>query len=223
MTGLKEFTAARDLLLNAHNYEEAKVGFDWPELNQFNWALDYFDTLAGQCSNPALMYVDDKGSETKVTFEAMKERSNKAANFLMTLGLKRRDRIMLMMPSSVELFEVFLGAMKAGCVIIPASTLLTVDDIRDRIGRGKAKCIFTGAELTSRIDSASLPESVSKVSVGGSWNGWTDYAEIDDQSANFRTGIHLAPKTNSSSTLHRERLRSPNLFFKPTEATRLGT
>jgi len=187
LAGLREFTAARDFLLNAHNYQEAKAGFDWPQRNQFNWALDYFDTLAGKCSNPALMYVDDKGLETKVTFQAMKERSNKAANFLMTLGLKKKDRIMLMMPSSVELFEVFLGAMKAGCVIIPASTLLTVDDIRDRIGRGKAKCVFTGAQLTSRIDSASIPDSVSKVSVGGGRNGWTDYAEIDDQSANFRT------------------------------------
>ena len=187
MAGLREFTAARDFLLNARNYQEAKAGFDWPELNQFNWALDYFDTLAGKCSNPALMYVDDKGSETKVTFQAMKERSNKAANFLKALGLKRNDRIMLMMPSSIELFEVFLGAMKSGCVIIPASTLLTVDDIRDRIGRGKAKCIFTSAELTSRTDSASIPDFVFKVSVGGGQNGWTDYADVDDQSANFRT------------------------------------
>ena len=187
MAGLREFTAARDFLLNARNYQEAKAGFDWPELNQFNWALDYFDTLAGKCSNPALMYVDDKGSETKVTFQAMKERSNKAANFLKALGLKRNDRIMLMMPSSIELFEVFLGAMKSGCVIIPASTLLTVDDIRDRIGRGKAKCIFTSAELTSKTDSASIPDFVFKVSVGGGQNGWTDYADVDDQSANFRT------------------------------------
>ena len=143
--------------------------------------------LAGKCSNPALMYVDEKGLERKVTFEAMKERSNKAANYLLTLGLKRRDRIMLMMPSSVELFEVFLGAMKAGCVIIPASTLLTGDDIRDRIERGKAKCVFVGTELADRIDSASIPHSVTKVGVGGVRNGWTDYAEIDDQSANFRT------------------------------------
>jgi acetyl-CoA synthetase len=187
LPGLREFIAARDFLLNAHNYQEAKAGFHWPELNQFNWALDYFDTLSGKCSNPALMYVDDKGVETKVTFQAMQERSNKAANFLMTLGLKRKDRILLMMPSSVELFEVFLGAMKAGCVIMPASTLLTVDDIRDRIGRGKAKCVFTSAELTSRIDSASKPDSVSKVSVGGGRNDWTNYDKIDDQSADFRT------------------------------------
>ena len=186
MPGLREFTAARDSLLNAQNYEQAKAKFEWPLLHNFNWALDYFDTLAGRNSSPALIYVDDKGSEKKVSFEEMKERSNKAANLLKNLGLHKGDRIVLMLPSSIELFEIFLGAMKLGCVIIPCSTLLTVDDIRDRIGRGKAKCILTSRELSSKIDSVSTSDSLSRVSVGGGPNGWTDYAEADGQSANFR-------------------------------------
>ena len=194
MAGLTEFTIARDFLVNANNYEQAKAGFDWPEMKIFNWALDYFDTLAGKCSNSALIYVDDKGSEKKVSFQAMKERSDRAANFLRNHGLKKRDRIMLMMSSSVELLEIFLGAMKAGCVIIPASTLLTGDDIQDRIGRGKAKCVFTDIELAGKIDSASIADSVSKVSVGGRPNGWVDYAEVDDQSANFRTEDTFRPE-----------------------------
>jgi acetyl-CoA synthetase len=186
LPGLREFTAARDSLLNAQNYEQAKAKFEWPLLHNFNWALDYFDTLAGRNSSPALIYVDDKGSEKKVSFEEMKERSNKAANLLKNLGLHKGDRIVLMLPSSIELFEIFLGAMKLGCVIIPCSTLLTVDDIRDRIGRGKAKCILTSRELSSKIDSVSTSDSLSRVSVGGGPNGWTDYAEADGQSANFR-------------------------------------
>jgi acetyl-CoA synthetase len=187
LPGLKEFTASRDFLLKARDYEEAKAGFKWPELQGFNWAVDYFDMLAEKCSNPALMYVDDKGTEAKVSFQVMKERSNKAANFMRSIGLRSRDRVMLMMPSSVELFEVFLGAMKIGCVIIPASTLLTSDDIRDRVGRGRARCIFTGEELTGRVDSASVPDTVSKVSTGAGGKGWTDYSRVDDQSPSFRT------------------------------------
>jgi acetyl-CoA synthetase len=187
LPGLKEFNTSRDFLLRAPSYEEAKAGFNWPELKNFNWALDYFDTLAETCSNPALMYVDDKGAEAKVSFQTMTQRSNKAANFMRNLGLKRKDRIMLMMPTSVELFEVFLGAMKLGCVIIPASTLLTGDDIRDRVGRGKARCIFTSEELTGRIDSARISDSVSRVSIGVGRKGWTDYADADGQSASFRT------------------------------------
>jgi acetyl-CoA synthetase len=193
MPGVKEFHAARDLLINAKSYQEAKSGFAWPELKDFNWALDYFDSLAGKCSSPAVVYTDDEGQERKATFEAMKDRSNKVANFLSNLSLNKGDRIMLMMPSSVELLEIFLGAMKAGCIIIPASTLLTSDDIRDRIGRGKAKCIFATGELSGRIDSAGVDSSVSKIGVGATQSGWTDYAEVDSQSADFRAKRAFSP------------------------------
>ncbi len=194
MPGLKEFTAARDCLLNAASYKQAKAEFAWPNLATFNWALDYFDTLTGKCSNPAIVYVDDKGVEKKASFQSMKDRSNKAANLLRSLGLRKRDRVMLMLSSSVELFEIFLGAMKAGCVIIPASTLLTSDDISDRIARGSAKCIFADMELTGRIDSASIGDSISRVSLEGSPSGWIDYAELDDQSASFTTEDTFTPE-----------------------------
>jgi acetyl-CoA synthetase len=84
--------------------------------------------------------------------------------------------------------------MKAGCVIIPASTLLTSEDICDRIGRGKAKCIFADMELTGRIDSASFGDSVSKISLGGHSTGWTDYAEMDGQSASFTPEDTFTPE-----------------------------
>jgi acetyl-CoA synthetase len=187
LPGLREFLKARDFLLNAEGYEQAKAGFKWPQLNYFNWALDYFDTLAERNSHPALIYVDDTGMERKVSFQEMRERSNKAANFLRRLGLSRKDRILLILPSSTELFEIFLGAMKAGCIIMPGSTLLTADDIRDRISRGKAKCVFTSRELTGRVDSASAASTVSKVCIGGSPNGWIDYTEADGESADFRS------------------------------------
>jgi len=196
LSSLKVFIAARDFLLNARSYEEAKAGFAWPKLKSFNWAFDYFDSLAEKCSNPALVYVDDKGLEKKVSFQTLKDRSNKAANFLRNLGLGKGDRVMLMMPSCVELFEAFLGAMKAGCIIIPSSALLTVDDIRDRIARGKAKCVVTDLELTSRIDSAasSTANTIYKVSVGGKPDAWVDYADIDQQPASFRSEETFTPQ-----------------------------
>jgi acetyl-CoA synthetase len=189
LSSLKEFIAARDFLLKAHDYREAKEGFVWPKLADFNWARDYFDTLADHCTNPALVYVDDMGAEEKVSFPTLKDRSNKAANFLRDLGLVKGDRVMLMVPNSVELFEILLGAMKLGCAIIPASTLLTADDIRDRIARGRVKCIVTDGELASRVDQAAvrLADSVFNVSLGAGPRNWIDYSEIDGQSANFRS------------------------------------
>ena len=150
MSSGKEFIAARDFLLSAKNYEEAKLGFNWPTPDNFNWALDYFDHLADKCTNPALEYVDDQGVQKKVSFQRMKERSSRVANLLCTLGLRKGDRVLVMLPNKVELFETILGAMKVGCVIIPASTLLTSNDVKDRMARKSSMC--SGGWATSFHD-----------------------------------------------------------------------
>ena len=191
-----EFLVARDCLLNVPNYQEAKTHFVWPELTEFNWALDYFDTLADKRGNPALLYADDKGTERKLSFQALKDRSNQAANFLRSLGLVNGDRILLMMSNCPELFEILIGAMKIGCVIIPASTLLTPEDVRDRLGRGNVKCVVTDFEFTSRIDQA-IPaalKSISKISLGGNASGWVDFAQIDECSRAFKSGETFTSK-----------------------------
>jgi acetyl-CoA synthetase len=191
--GNKEFIAARDLLQNAQNYAYAKARFKWPHVDRFNWALEYFDALADRCSHPALLYVDDKGTELKVSYRTLKERSNKAANLLRNQGLGKGDRVLLIVPSCVELFEVFLGAMKLGCVIIPASTLLTEDDILDRIARGRTKAIVTSSELTGRVDQSTSTNSVSKIVVAGRKHGWMSYEDADAESSDFKTSDTFRP------------------------------
>ena len=193
MSSVSEFIAARDLLQSAPNYASAKARFKWPKVDNFNWALDYFDTRADKCTCPALLYVDDKGAELKVSFRTLRERSNKAANFLRRQGLRKGDRVLLILPSCVELFEFFLGAMKLGCVIIPASTLLTEDDIVDRIARGRTKAIVSSPELTGRIDKATKVDSISKIVVGGKERGWLAYEEADAESSDFKTAETFKP------------------------------
>ena len=188
MSSASEFIAARDFLLSAKNYEEAKAGFHWPSPENFNWALNYFDQLADKCSNPALEYVDDQGVEKKVSFQRMKERSNRVANLLCTLGLRKGDRVLVMLPNKVELFETILGAMKVGCVIIPASTLLTSNDVKDRMARGKAQCVVADEQLVSTIDNA-IPNSKEfvKINLGFEIKSWVPFSQVDSEPANFRT------------------------------------
>jgi acetyl-CoA synthetase len=188
LSGADEFIKARDLLLHAEDYRHAKEGFAWPRPVQFNWASDYFDTLAEKHSHPALVYVDDTGLIRKVSFQELRDRSNKVANFFVDKGFSKGSRIMLMLHNSVELFESFLGVIKAGCVVIPASTLLTPDDLKDRIIRGKVSCILAHAEFSGRIDAAASRQnsSIVKVSVGGATGDWVDYSDISSRPANFR-------------------------------------
>ncbi|HMA30980.1 MAG TPA: AMP-binding protein, partial [Casimicrobiaceae bacterium] len=130
------FTSARDFLL-AHrtDYETAQRDFRWPTLTQFNWALDHFDPMARGNGAPALWIVGEDGSEHKRSFHQMSERSSQVANHLKSLGVGRGDRVLLMLGNELALWETMLAAMKLGAVVIPATALLTTEDLRDRIDR----------------------------------------------------------------------------------------
>src|SRR5215470_17830262 len=140
--GLQRFLKARDFLLDHRgDYESAYRDFRWPELNTVNWALDYFDSYARENHKPALWIVDDSSAEVKLSFAEMSRRSNQVANFLREQGIHRGDRIVVQLPNHVAMWEIMLAAIKLGAVVIPAATLLTLADLRDRLDRGKARHI----------------------------------------------------------------------------------
>src|SRR4029079_960267 len=139
------FRAARDLLLERREDHEAAVReFRWPQLGEFNWALDWFDVVAAGHKRPALRVVESDGSERALSFAEMSARSNQVANWLREQGVARGDRLILMLGNQVELWETLLAAMKLGAVVIPATTLLTAADLRDRLDRGNAKHVVVG-------------------------------------------------------------------------------
>src|SRR5580700_1415982 len=97
---LKAFLAARDFLLaHREDYETACRDFRWPQLDTFNWALDYFDPFAHANANTALWIVDDNGPEVKLSFADMSRRSNRVANFLREQGVRRGDRMVVQLPN----------------------------------------------------------------------------------------------------------------------------
>src|SRR6185295_11888407 len=147
------FLAARDFLL-AHraDYEAAVRGFRWPALSQFNWALDYFDAVAARNDAPALQLVEEDGTETVRSFADVSAGSNRAANYLRSLGARRGDRLMLMLGNEAALWEVFLACMKLGVVVTPATTLLTASDLQDRVDRGRVRHVVTGAASAAKLD-----------------------------------------------------------------------
>src|SRR5262245_6769185 len=133
------FRAARDFLLAAAtDYERAYAEFAWPELTEFNWALDWFDVIAEGNDSPALWIVEQDGSEQRLSFAQLAERSNQVATWLRGAGVQRGDRVIIMLGNQTELWETLLACMKLGAVIIPATPLLGPADLRDRLDRGAA-------------------------------------------------------------------------------------
>ena len=184
MNGKEWFVQARDFLLkHRSDYETAYRGFNWPRPQKFNWALDYFDPLAEGNDSLALWIVDESGLEEKRSFAELKEASERVANFLRAQGIGRGDRILLMLGNVVPLWETMLAAMKLGAVVIPATTLLTGDDLKDRLERGQVKAIIAEAGVTDRF--AGLAAGQLQISVGGEAPGWTPFSEAYAAPAGF--------------------------------------
>jgi acetyl-CoA synthetase len=173
---------ARDFLL-AHrdDYETAYREFRWPALEEFNWALDWFDGLASE--RPALWIVEPDGSETRRTFAELSARSNQVANWLREQGVARADRVIVMLGNQVELWETVLAAMKLGAVIIPATPLLGPADLVDRVERGDARHVVVPAAHAGKF--ADVPGSYTRIAVGEPVEGWLSYADSDDAGTSF--------------------------------------
>ena len=185
MTSFKEARAF--LLKHRTDYDAAVKGFRWPDPVPFNWALDWFD--AGLACDPgsrdrAALWIVDAGHdrETKLSFATLSRRSNQVANFLRAQGLKRGDHLLLLLGNVVPLWETMLAAMKLGVVIIPATTLLTPDELQDRLDRGRARVVVATQDQVGKFASLKADELVGIV-VGASAkvDGWLPF----EQAAEF--------------------------------------
>ncbi|RXH35390.1 AMP-binding protein [Bradyrhizobium zhanjiangense] len=184
------FQEARAFLLKHRtDYEAAVKDFRWPDPVPFNWALDWFDadlaTNAETRDRPALWIVDvAQDRQTKLSFATLSKRSNQVANFLRAQGLKRGDHLLLLLGNVVPLWETTLAAMKLGVVVIPATTLLTAEELRDRLDRGKVKAVVAAEDQVAKFASLGT-ESIVRIVVGTTSDGWLAYDEAATASESF--------------------------------------
>ena len=185
------FKEARAFLLEHRtDYDAAVKGFRWPDPVPFNWALDWFD--AELARNPdsrdrAALWIVDAGAdrETKLSFAELSRRSNQVANFLRAQGLKRGDHLLLLLGNVVPLWETMLAAMKLGVVVIPATTLLTPDELRDRLDRGRARAVVATQDQVGKFAGLGDDKLV-RIVIGGTGNdGWLPFEEAAKASDAF--------------------------------------
>ncbi len=186
MTGPSSTTAvlhARDFLL-AHrtDYEAARAGFRWPAPEQFNFALDWFDVIARERDREALRIVGPAPIVSR-TYADLAAASNRLANSLRAAGLRRGDTALLMLGNVEPLWVAMLAAMKLGAVVIPATTLLSADDLRDRLERGGVKLVIVGVEHAPLFKTVGYRGA--RMSVGGRVPGWLALEDSADASAEF--------------------------------------
>ena len=189
MTELDRFLAARDRLQALRTDQDAAcAGFAWPALEQFNWALDYFDDIARDNDAPALHIVEEDGRQARLSYAQLSARSSQVAGFLAGLGARSGDRMLVMLGNEVALWETMLAAIKLGVVVIPATTLLSGDDLADRLRRGKVRHVVTNATGAARFAELDAATRTGLTLIGTATPlaaGWIDYRGSDSQPASF--------------------------------------
>ncbi len=163
---------------NMTDYAEtyAKFSIDIPE--DFNFGYDVIDAWADKDRNKlAMIWTDQMGNEKKYSFYDLKKHSNQAANILIKFGIKKGDRVMLMLPRVPEWWIFVIGLIKLGAVYCPNPTMLTEKDLKYRINAGKFRMIITNLENSSKIENIcnECPTLTNCMLIDGELPNWISY------------------------------------------------
>ena len=149
---------------------------------KFNFAFDVVDALGRRKPDKlAMLHISEDGTERKFTFQDMKKESARVANYFKSLGIKRGDRVMLVLKRHYQFWFSILALHKIGAIAIPAPNQLLEKDFEYRFNMGKVKAIVctSDGEVANSVDSAAAkcPGLERKIIVGGSREGWHSFDE----------------------------------------------
>jgi len=183
------------------DYASTHRDFRWPRPESFNFATDVVDRHAAERPEDlALAWSDESGREQRFTWRGVSQRSLHAARFLAGLGLRKGDRVFIMMPRVPEWWFLVLGCIRAGIVFMPGTPMLTAKDIRYRLVAADANAVIADVSCLDRFEGVVGTGRVETwVAVGqGAPSPWVGYT-----SGTVGTGAHGVelPRTRADDPL----------------------
>ena len=155
---------------------------DFKNEDKFNFAFDVVDAIAAK--NPdklAMIHVAKDKTERRFTFNDMKRGSNQCVNYFKSLGIKRGDRVMLILKRHYQFWYAIIALHKLGAIAIPATYQLQKHDIEYRFNAAEVSTIIctSDGDVSNQVDlaAAECPSLKNKLMVGGSRDGWRNFDE----------------------------------------------
>ena len=147
---------------------------------RFNFGFDIVDSIAKKYpEKTAMIYVDKDKNERIFTFDSISKESNRCANYFRTLGIKKGDKVMLVLKRHYQFWIAMIALHKIGAVAIPATYLLKKNDYVYRFNSANITSVIASADgdISDIIDSAVLecPQVVNRILVGGEKNNWHNF------------------------------------------------
>lgn len=166
------------------DYPQKHKGFSWQLPQSFNFGRDVMDAWAEQRPDAtALIWCDEGGREQRFSFADMRRLTNQCANLLASQGVRRGDRVIVMLPRIPQWQVAMLGCVKLGAIPIPCIEMLTPKDIQYRLGHSGAVAAIATSAGSAKFESPSALKV--RLVVGGA-PGWTDFdAALDEAPEHF--------------------------------------
>lgn len=187
---------------NMADYDATYQAFTWDRPEYFNFAADVIDRWASERPDqPALLWSNEAGDRRDYTWRDVQRESQIAATVLAQLGLKRGDRLFIMLPRIPEWWMLVLGCIRAGVVFMPGTPMLTSKDLRYRLEISDAKAVITDPESAPKFNELLTGTSVQHwISVGTAGTPWQNYGD-------------LAAAVNTPATFERTRADDSLLIY----------
>ncbi len=178
--------------INASEDENGTLtAIDFKNEDKFNFAFDIVDAIAKKDPDKlALLHISGDKTERRFTFRDIKRASNQCANYFKSLGIKKGDRVMLVLKRHYQFWFSIIALHKLGAIVIPATNQLQAHDFEYRFNAaGISAIICTGdGDVAHQVDIAQekCPTLTTKITVGSPRDGWRDFnAEYGLFSAHF--------------------------------------
>ena len=171
------------------------VNLEFHPPENFNFAFDVMDALAEkEPDKKALIWVSKEKKNINFTFEQLREYSSRAANLFKSKGIKKGDRVMLVLKRHYQFWFAILGLHKLGAVVIPATNQLMKKDYTYRFNAAGVSAVVATLDdgVPDHIEEAlsESPTVHTKLIVNGSREGWDNFdALLEEQSPVFERPV----------------------------------
>lgn len=139
--------------------------------NEYNIVMEV-EKWAQNSERIALIWEDEGGNRRQISYGQLLNNINKIGNVFIESGLKKGDKLLVMIPRRIEAYEIYLAALKAGIVIVPSSEMLKAKDLQYRISHGEVNGIVSFHTFTDQYKELKEYDTLLKFAVGDPVNGW---------------------------------------------------
>ena len=180
------------------NADGTPTSIQFKNTERFNFAFDVVDAIADKSPEKlAMLHIDREKNERRFTFKDLKRASAKCANYFKSLGIKRGDRVMLVLKRHYQFWFAILGLHKLGAIVIPATNQLQAHDFEYRFKAAGISAILCTADgdtaHQAELGAAGYDGLKARILVGGSREGWRNFdEEYDLFSSKFERGEDTA-------------------------------